>query len=106
MPAAAIRVSYEDIRDEKNQFKMFIERLITHYVNLIFGAAALWLMHLVGFHPANASAPIDGTFSMELLVAGLIAFSRCQADAISGEARRGSRLPKSFTGLPATRPNR
>lgn len=54
---------------------MFIERLITHYVNLIFGAAALWLMHLVGFHPANASAPIDGTFSMELLVAGsLICF--------------------------------
>jgi F-type H+-transporting ATPase subunit a len=37
---------------------------------LIFGGAVLWLMHLVGFHPADASAPIDGTFAMELLVAG------------------------------------
>jgi F-type H+-transporting ATPase subunit a len=53
---------------------MFIQRLITHYVNLIFGGAALWLMHLVGFQPADAAAPIDGTFSMELLVAGVLIF--------------------------------
>ena len=49
---------------------MFIQNLISHYLNLIFGGAVLWLMHLVGFHPADASAPIDGTFAMELLVAG------------------------------------
>lgn len=49
---------------------MFIQNLISHYLNLIFGGAALWLMHLVGFHPADTSAPIDGTFAMELLVAG------------------------------------
>jgi F-type H+-transporting ATPase subunit a len=51
---------------------MFIEIFVTHYLNLFFGGAALWLMHLVGFHPADASAPIDGTFSMEILVVGAL----------------------------------
>ena len=48
---------------------MFIESVITHFANLIFGGAALWLMHLVGYHPADRSAPINGTFAMELVVA-------------------------------------
>jgi F-type H+-transporting ATPase subunit a len=51
---------------------MFIENLFAHYLNLIFGGAALWLMHLVGYHPANASAPIDGTFALEMLITGLL----------------------------------
>jgi len=51
---------------------MFIENLFAHFLNSIFGGTALWLMHLVGYHPANASAPIDGTFAMELLVAGAL----------------------------------
>jgi len=53
---------------------MFIENQISHFLNLIFGGAALWLMQLVGYHPADASAPIDGTFSMELLVAAALIF--------------------------------
>lgn len=51
---------------------MFIENLISHFLNLIFGGAVLRSMHLVGYHPVKASSPIDGTFSMELLVAGAL----------------------------------
>jgi F-type H+-transporting ATPase subunit a len=51
---------------------MFIENLISHYVNLIFGGLALWLMNLVGYRPADPSMPIDGAFSLELLVAAAL----------------------------------
>jgi len=48
---------------------------ITHFFNLIFGTLFGWLMQLVGIHPAQASAPINDTFALEMLVAfGLIAF--------------------------------
>jgi F-type H+-transporting ATPase subunit a len=54
---------------------MFIENLIAHFFNSIFGGAVLGLMHLVGYSPANAAAPIDGTFAMEfLVVCALICF--------------------------------
>jgi F-type H+-transporting ATPase subunit a len=48
---------------------------ITHFFNLIFGAAFGVLMQLVGIHPAHPGAPINDTFALEMLVAfGLIAF--------------------------------
>jgi F-type H+-transporting ATPase subunit a len=48
---------------------------ITRLLNHLFGGAVAALMNLVGVHPANAAAPINDTFALELLVAcGLIAF--------------------------------
>jgi F-type H+-transporting ATPase subunit a len=48
---------------------------ITRLLNQLFGPVVSALMNLVGVHPANAAAPINDTFALELLVAGcLIAF--------------------------------
>jgi len=82
---------------------MFIENQISHFLNLIFGGAALWLMQLVGYHPADASAPIDGTFSMELLVAAaLILFFIVVRLTLSVEKPNGAQqiaeLIHEFTG--------
>src|SRR5580658_6870219 len=47
----------------------------TRLLNHLFGPIVVLAMQTVGLHPANAAAPIDDTFAMELLVAcGLIAF--------------------------------
>src|SRR6202167_267162 len=48
---------------------MQLENLIAHFLNHLFGGAALSLMHLVGYQPADPSAPIAGSFAMELVVA-------------------------------------
>ena len=82
---------------------MFIESHITHFANLIFGGAALWLMHLVGYHPADTSAPINGTFAMELLVAGfLICFFIVVRLTLSvekpGAAQQIAEIINGFTG--------
>jgi F-type H+-transporting ATPase subunit a len=48
---------------------------ITRLLNHFFAGPLVWLMGMVGIHPANPAAPIDDTFALELLVAcGLIAF--------------------------------
>jgi F-type H+-transporting ATPase subunit a len=82
---------------------MFLENFITHYVNLIFGGLALAIMNLVGYHPANPSAPIDGTFSIELVVAaGLICFFILVRLTLSVEkpnsAQQIAELIHEFTG--------
>ena len=47
----------------------------TRLLNHLFGGAVASVMQLVGVHPANAAAPINDTFALELMVAGgLIAF--------------------------------
>ncbi|HEV2215226.1 MAG TPA: F0F1 ATP synthase subunit A [Terracidiphilus sp.] len=47
---------------------------ITKFLNLLFGGAAAWAMHLVGVQADPATA-INDTFALEILVAaGLIAF--------------------------------
>lgn len=47
---------------------------ITKFLNLLFGGAAAWAMHLVGV-PADPATAINDTFALEILVAaGLIAF--------------------------------
>jgi F-type H+-transporting ATPase subunit a len=48
---------------------MQFEILIANWLNHLFGGSVLALMQAVGYHPADPSAPIDGTFAMELLVA-------------------------------------
>jgi F-type H+-transporting ATPase subunit a len=54
---------------------MQFELLIANWLNHLFGGVALALMHLVHYQPADPSAPIDGSFAIELLVAaGLILF--------------------------------
>jgi F-type H+-transporting ATPase subunit a len=48
---------------------------ITRLLNLLFGGFVTSMMQAVGVHPANAAAPIDDTFALELLVvAALILF--------------------------------
>jgi len=48
---------------------------ITRILNDHFGPAVTSAMQMVGVHPANAAAPIDNTFALELMVAcGLIVF--------------------------------
>jgi F-type H+-transporting ATPase subunit a len=47
------------------QFEIFI----AHWINQLFGGTALALMRLVHYQPADPSAPIDGTFALELVVA-------------------------------------
>lgn len=49
--------------------------LITRLLNAAFGHPLAALMNSLGIHPANSSAPIDNTFSLELLVTvGLLLF--------------------------------
>jgi F-type H+-transporting ATPase subunit a len=48
---------------------MQLENLIAHFLNHLFGGAALSLMHLVGYQPTDPSAPIAGSFALELAVA-------------------------------------
>lgn len=51
---------------------MQFELLIANWLNHVFGGVALALMHLVHYQPADPSAPIDGTFALELLVAAAL----------------------------------
>uniref|UniRef100_E6PZ37 F0 sector of membrane-bound ATP synthase,subunit a n=1 Tax=mine drainage metagenome TaxID=410659 RepID=E6PZ37_9ZZZZ len=41
-------------------------------LNSLFGGAVTSLLHLVGIAPANAAAPINDAYALELLVAGLL----------------------------------
>lgn len=41
-------------------------------MNSLFGGAVTSLLHLVGIAPANAAAPINDAYALELLVAGLL----------------------------------
>ncbi len=48
---------------------------LTRLLNFLFGGFVTSMMQAVGVHPANAAAPIDDTFALELLVvAALIVF--------------------------------
>lgn len=48
---------------------------ITRVLNNLFGPMVAAVMQRLGLHPSNAAAPINNTFSLELLVtAGLIVF--------------------------------
>ncbi len=48
---------------------------ITHWLNHLVGGVVGQMMQTVGYHPANAAAPIGDTFTLELLItAGLILF--------------------------------
>ena len=49
--------------------------VITHWLNHLFGGVVTQVMHTVGYHPANAAAPMDDTFALELVITvGLIVF--------------------------------
>ena len=49
--------------------------LLTHLLNLWFAGPIDAILELVGVHPANAAAPIDNRFTLELVVfAGLVLF--------------------------------
>jgi F-type H+-transporting ATPase subunit a len=82
---------------------MQFEILIANWLNHLFGGAALSLMHLVGYQPADPSAPIDGTFAIELLVAaGLMLFFLFVRLTLSVEkpnpAQQIAELIHEFTG--------
>jgi F-type H+-transporting ATPase subunit a len=85
---------------------MQLENLIAHYVNLLFGGAALLLMHLVGYKPADSSAPIAGSFALELVVAlALILFFLFVRLTLSVEkpnpAQQIAEMVHEFTGSQA-----
>lgn len=46
---------------------MFVQHFFAHYINLILGPAAAWLMTLVGQPPLNPARPISGVFTMEIV---------------------------------------
>jgi len=49
----------------------------TQLLNYLFAGPLNALLNAVGIHPANAAAPINNTFALELLVVlGFIAFCR------------------------------
>jgi F-type H+-transporting ATPase subunit a len=85
---------------------MLLEHFIAQLFNHLFGGAALSLMHLVGYQPADPAAPIDGTFSLEVLVAlGLIAFFLFVRLTLSVEkpnsAQQMAEIIHEFTGSQA-----
>ena len=45
---------------------------LTRLLNQIFGGPVTSLLNAVGVHPANAAAPINDAFALELLIAGLL----------------------------------
>ncbi len=76
---------------------------ITRLLNALFGPAVGAAMNLVGVHPANASAPIDNTFSLEFLVfCLLIAFFLVVRFTLSVEkpnpAQQLAEMIHEFTG--------
>ncbi len=46
---------------------MPLEHFLAHFVNLVLGSPAAWLMNLVGHPPINPARPIDGVFTMEII---------------------------------------
>lgn len=46
---------------------MPFQHFLAHLLNLLLGRPATWLMNLVGHPPINPGAPIDGTFTMEIV---------------------------------------
>jgi len=79
---------------------------ITRLLNHLFGGAVAALMNLVGVHPANAAAPINDTFALELLVVGgLIAFFLLVRLTLSVEkpnpAQQIAEMIHEFTGSQA-----
>jgi F-type H+-transporting ATPase subunit a len=76
---------------------------ITRLLNAIFGPAVSGLLGVLGIHPANAAAPINDAFALELLVAGgLIAFFVLVRLTLSVEkpnpAQQIAELIHDFTG--------
>lgn len=45
---------------------------LTRLLNHLFGGVVNSILQMVGFHPANAAAPITDAYALELLVAGLL----------------------------------
>ncbi len=46
---------------------MPLQHFFAHLLNLVFAGPADWLLNAIGHPPINPAAPIDGTFTMELL---------------------------------------
>lgn len=46
---------------------MPLQHLLAHYLNLLLGRPAAWLMDLVGHPPLNPAKPISGVFTMEIV---------------------------------------
>jgi F-type H+-transporting ATPase subunit a len=76
---------------------------ITKLLNQIFAGPVDSLMNLVGVHPANPAAPINDTFSLEVLVAlGLIVFFALVRMSLSvenpGAMQQVAEMMHEFTG--------
>lgn len=85
---------------------MQLEILIANWLNRLFGGVALALMHLVHYQPADPSAPMDGAFALELLVAlALILFFLFVRLTLSVEkpnpAQQIAEMIHEFTGTQA-----
>ncbi|HEY1579898.1 MAG TPA: F0F1 ATP synthase subunit A [Terracidiphilus sp.] len=75
----------------------------TRLLNHLFGGVVTTIMQGMGLHPANPVAPIDNTFSVELLVVlGLIAFFIIVRLTLSpdkpGPAQHVAEIISEFTG--------
>ncbi|HUZ05611.1 MAG TPA: hypothetical protein VMU62_09640, partial [Acidobacteriaceae bacterium] len=54
---------------------MPLQQFLAHYLNLLLGGPVTHLLTAIGLAPANPAAPMNGTFTMELLaVVILLAF--------------------------------
>lgn len=76
---------------------------LTRLLNTLFGGIVSSIMQMMGIHPANPAAPIDNTFTVELIVvAGLIAFFIVVRLTLSpdkpGPAQHVAELISEFTG--------
>ena len=76
---------------------------ITRLLNSLFGGGVAAILHVLGIHPANAAAPINDAFALELLVAGgLIVFFILVRVSLSVEkpnpAQQIAEMIHEFTG--------
>jgi F-type H+-transporting ATPase subunit a len=75
----------------------------THLLNMLFGGAVSNVMGIIGVHPADPAAPINNTFSLELIVTiGLIVFFAVVRLTLSAEkpnaAQQIAEMVHDFTG--------
>ena len=75
----------------------------THLLNMLFGGAVSNVMGIIGVHPVDPAAPINNTFSLELIVTiGLIVFFAVVRLTLSAEkpnaAQQIAEMVHDFTG--------
>ncbi|MGA2651330.1 MAG: F0F1 ATP synthase subunit A [Terracidiphilus sp.] len=75
----------------------------THLLNMLFGGAVSNVMGIIGVHPVDPAAPINNTFSLELIVTiGLIVFFVVVRLTLSAEkpnaAQQIAEMVHDFTG--------